>query len=219
MAALPENHGVFSHDPDRRTFLWSLASFGLTLKTAKKDKDNPSPEPIYRFLTPDCEVRMSVEYYGKSLSRGFRFRDDSAQRTFCLDAKGQEGKSCLQRFVGSMAIARYHFYSRGNSQTPFQLRERVRTIDNDYRIEPRPPFERVLAAEKEIVSDIQAFGYNPDDSQQTLTSGSSIWSLLRQDLFLNGEVAAFLIVHWKHTLDSIRLVDVIPGDGTEAISG
>jgi hypothetical protein len=29
---------------------------------------------------------------------------------------------------------------------------------------------------------------------------------------------AFLIVHWKHTLNLISLLDVIPGDGTELIS-
>jgi hypothetical protein len=217
MAALPD-HGVFSYDPDRRTFLWSLASFGFTLKTGKKD--TAPQEPVYRFVTPECEVVMSVEYFGKSSSRGFRFRDDSAQRTFCLDANGAEGKACLQRFVGSMAIARYQFRSKKNSQELFHVRERVRTIDNDYRIAPRPPFERMLAAEREVVSDIQAFGYNPDDSQQTFTAkGSGIWSLLRQDLFLNGQASAFLIIHWKHTLDSISLVDVIPGDGTEAIGG
>jgi hypothetical protein len=41
---------------------------------------------------------------------------------------------------------------------------------------------------------------------------------LRQDLYLNEQSAAFLIVHWKHTFNFIRLVDVIPGDQTELIS-
>jgi hypothetical protein len=44
-----------------------------------------------------------------------------------------------------------------------------------------------------------------------------VWYLVRQDLYLNEETAAFLVVHWKHTLNLISLLDVIPGDGTELI--
>jgi len=93
------------------------------------------------------------------------------------------------------------------------------TIDNDSHMNPPPPFERVLAVEREVVSDIQAFGYNPDDPQQASFSTKPLaaWRLLRQDLYLNSQPTAFLIVHWKHTLDFISLVDVIPGDNTELI--
>ena len=35
---------------------------------------------------------------------------------------------------------------------------------------------------------------------------------------LNGQTAPFLIVHWKHTLNLISLVDVIPGDRAQVIS-
>ncbi|HEX3437751.1 MAG TPA: hypothetical protein VHT24_13360 [Pseudacidobacterium sp.] len=79
---------------------------------------------------------------------------------------------------------------------------------------PRPPFERTFAVEQEVVSDIQAFGYNPDDPNAKRLDA---WCLLRQDLYLNDQPSAFLIVHWKHTLDFISLVDVIPGNGTELI--
>jgi hypothetical protein len=102
------------------------------------------------------------------------------------------------------------------SNSPINLRERVLTIENDSRMSP-PPFERALAVGREVVSDIQAFGYDPDDLQQTAfsTRPPAAWRLLRQDLYLNGQPRAFLIVHWKHTLDFISLVDVIPGDETE----
>jgi len=96
----------------------------------------------------------------------FRFRDDLTNRSFCLSANGEQDRDCLERFVGSMAIAQYHFRSRRHSGTPLNLRERVLTIDHDSRISPRAPFERVLAIERAIVSDIQAFGYNPDDAER-----------------------------------------------------
>jgi hypothetical protein len=43
--------------------------------------------------------------------------------------------------------------------------------------------------------------------------------LLRQDLFLNHSPLPFLILHWKHTPEAIRLLDVIPGRGTWQVSG
>jgi hypothetical protein len=121
--------------------------------------------------------------------------------------------------VGSIAIARYDFRSRSASQPPLNLRERVLTIDHDSRMSPRPPFEKVLTVERDVASDIQAFGYNRDDPQQTGvdTKHFRLWCLLRQDLFLNDQAKAFLTAHWKHTVDSISLVDVIPGDGTELL--
>jgi hypothetical protein len=216
MAALQKTRG-FLPNPDRRIFLWSLASLGLTPKILKSEKRS---EPTYRFLTPECEVRMSVQYFPNSSTDSFRFRDDLTNRTFCLSPNGEEDRGCLERFVGSMAIARYAFRSRRPSQAPLNLRERVLTIDHDSRVSARPPFERVLAVQREVVSDIQAFGYNPDDPQQTAFSAKplAVWRLLRQDLYLNDEATAFLIVHWKHTLNFISLVDVIPGDGTELLS-
>ena len=204
-------------NPDRRQFLRSLAGAGAGLGlTATMLQSETRSDPVYRFATPECEVRMSVQHFSNSSAEGFRFRDGQANRAFCLSASGEEDRNCVTRFVGAMAIARYDFRSRRHSQTPFNLRERVLTIDHDSRMSPRPPFERVLAVERAVASDIQAFGYNPDDANARPTA---VWSLLRQDLYLNDQPTAFLIVHWKHTLDVITLVDVIPGDGTELLRG
>jgi hypothetical protein len=201
-------------NPDRRFFLWSLTSLGLTTKILRSENRS---EATYRFSTPECEVRMSVQFLQNSSTDGFHFRDRLTNHRSCFSATGEEGHGCLDRFVGAMAIARYAFHSRLHSPAPLNLRERVRTIDNDSRITPPPPFERALAVEREVVSDIQAFGYNPDDPQQAAFSAKPlpVWRLLRQDLYLNGQPTAFLIVHWKHTFDLISLVDVIPGDGTQ----
>ena len=119
--------------------------------------------------------------------------------------------------MGSIAIVRYRFRSRSPSQMPLTLRERVLTIDHDSRMEPRPPFETVVPLEREAVSDIQAFGYNQDDPKQAASHPNDLWCLLRQDLYLNERAAAFLNVHWKHAVNSISLLDVIPGDQTQSI--
>ena len=210
MTARPNTKSL--QNPDRRRVLWSLAGFGLTAKILRSET---RPEPVYRFLTPQCEVRMSVQYFANPSTDSFRFRDHLTNRAFCLSSDGEEDQTCLKRFAGSMAIARYAFRSRHHSQTPLNLRERVLTIDHDNRISPRPPFEKVLAIERAVVSDIQAFGYNLDDPS---AKPLAVWCLLRQDLYLNNEATPFLVVHWKHTLDSISLLDVIPGEGTELLS-
>jgi hypothetical protein len=207
------NTKPFLQKPGRRSFLWILASLGLTASGAKAERGS---EPVYRFLTPECEVRMSVQYFANSVSKDFRFRDRLTNRAFCLSATGEENHNCLARFSGAMAIAFYHFRSRLHSQMPLSLRERAITIDYDNRMNPRLPFERVLAVEKEVVSDIQAFGYAQNDSEGAATNATplDLWCLLRQDFYLNDQPIPFLIVHWKHTFNFISLVDVIPGDRT-----
>jgi hypothetical protein len=76
-----------------------------------------------------------------------------------------------------------------------------------------------MAVERAAVSDIQAFGYNADDAEQTASDANlpTVWYLVRQDLYLNDQPTAFLVIHWKHTLNLISLLDVIPGDGTQLI--
>jgi hypothetical protein len=200
-------------NPSRRSFLWTLASLAPALGAMGKTKTGS--ENVYRFSTPECEVRMSVEYFEKLMRNDFGFRDRLTNRGFCLSGIGETDRNCLSQFAGSMAIAHYHFDSRSHSQVPLKIRERVLTIDHDIRMSPRPTFEGVLPVQGKVVSDIQAFGYKQNDPQAT---PSALWCLLRQDLYLNDQTAPFLIVHWKHTFDAINLVDVIPGDQTQWIS-
>lgn len=208
------------HPQNRRSFLWSLAGVGTSIglvNNAFAFRSDKNSETVFRIRTPECEVRMSIEYFGSSETGSLRFRDSLTGQAFCLSADGAEDRNCTGRFSGSMAIAHYHFRSRAHTQPPLRLRERVLTIDHDSRLDARPPFERLLPVERETVSDIQAFGYNPDRSTPA-TQRLALWCLLRQDLFLNDQSTAFLIVHWKHTFDAIYLLDVIPGDRTELVS-
>jgi hypothetical protein len=223
--AAPSDNKIAPRKPGRRSFLSALTALGLTATASHANpgpnkKNQANAETAYRLLTPECEVQMSVEYFARTSAESFRFRDSLTNRSFCLSTNGDEDQSCVQHFSGSMAIARYHLRSRIPSQTAVALRERVLTIDHDARMSPRGPFERVLAAERDIVSDIQAFGYDPNDPTRPRPDPGQVpvWCLLRQDLYLNDQPAAFLIVHWKHTLDSISLVDVIPGERTELIA-
>ena len=111
--------------PDRRSFIWSLASLGVM-----GGKSHKQSETIHRFLTLEYEVEMRVQNYAKSSANSFHFRDDLTNRAFCLSPDGAENQTCLERFTGSIAIARYRFRSRFPSQVPLTLRERVAASDS-----------------------------------------------------------------------------------------
>ena len=81
--------------PARRSLLWSLVRVGATVGTsvgltskALALKPERNSETVYRILTPECEVQMSVEYFGSSETSSLRFRDFLTQRAFCASPNG-----------------------------------------------------------------------------------------------------------------------------------
>ena len=96
------------------------------------------------------------------------------------------------------------------------LREYVRSIDQSDRVPVRPPFERVIQVQHGLASDIQVFGYpdNSSDGSNRTQEPDDAWCLFRQNLYLKDKTVPFLVVHWKHTLTRIRVLDVIPENGT-----
>jgi hypothetical protein len=200
----------------RRSFLWIGAVFATPAIASRPG----NRETVYRLAAGDWDVRMAVEFFDNYSSNGFWFRERMAERRFCLSGNGKENVACLPNFIGSVAVARYHIEQHAHSPKPHMLRERVRTIDQDDRIASRPPFERIIELQDGVASDIQAFGYQVDSSSPSREPAASNgpWCLLRQDLYLEGQDSLFLVLHWKHTLNAIRLFDVIPGDRTRVIA-
>lgn len=197
---------------NRRCFLWSGTAIGAGLASAA----SAPTETIYRFETDVCQVRMTVEFFDHYRSNGFWFDERFQNKRFCLSKNGTEGDDCLKNFYGSLAIARYQVRPLNRSPSLLAIREHVRTIDHDVRLSMRPPFERTIALDRGIASDIQAFGYQSSAGSSTETA-SDPWCLLRQDLYLDRDEAPFLVVHWKHSLSAIRLLDIIPGDRTRPV--
>jgi hypothetical protein len=125
----------------------------------------------------------------------------------------------MVHFVGSLAIAQYEIRSRSKRHRVSCLREHVQTIDRDERLVARPPFDRKLELQSGKASDIQAFGYEEKAMPPSFEkSAASPWYYFRQDLYLEAENAPFLIIHWKHELSAIRMLDMIPGIGTAVVT-
>jgi hypothetical protein len=118
-------------------------------------------------------------------------------------------------------VARYQVKPRHAKDNLSVLKEYVRTIDQDHRLNARAPFERLIQLRQGMASDIQAFGFEVKRREapgNIAEEHYGPWCLLRQDLYLDGQTSPFLVVHWKHALDAIRILDIIPGDETRAIS-
>jgi hypothetical protein len=197
----------------RRLFVLSGTSLGVSRAMAR-----PKDENVYCFTTPECDVRMTVEFYDRYSSDGFWFDERRTERHYCLSAKGEEARDCLANFSGSLAVARYQIRPRLKALHLTVLREHVRTIDQDNRLKTRAPFERVIELQQGVASDIQAFGYEVEAAARENPRASyGPWCLLRQDLYFDGQSSPFLVVHWKHALSAIRILDLIPGDQTRAL--
>jgi hypothetical protein len=180
----------------------------------------PQSESVYEFAASGCEVRMTVAFYDRYSSSGLRFQELLAGSHFCLSASGYEDRDCAARFVGSLAVARYRFDA---AHRVAALREHVDAIDRDARLVHRPAFDRTIELRQGIASDIQAFGYETDPPLSSPSAhqpeAGGPWVYFRQDLYFEGRDAPFLIVHWRHAFGGIRILDVIPGEGTRLTKG
>lgn len=176
------------------------------------------PEQVYLFATGEYEIRMTLEFHDQ-YRRGLQFQDRSSDRHFCLSPQGDENRNCVTDFTGALAVARYKISPRGALDSSPSLREHVRSIDQSDSLPVRPPFERVIQSQHGLASDIQVFGYQDSSDRSAQTpDADDAWCLLRQDLYLKRKIKPFLILHWKHTLSSIRILDMIPENGTSQIT-
>ena len=176
-------------------------------------------EEVYSFGTAEYEIRLTLEFYDNYTDDGLRFREHWPDRDFCFSLQAEENRNCVSNFTGSIAVARYKIFSAVTPEPSLSLREYVRSIDRSDSLPARPPFERVIQLQHGVASDIQAFGYQrylPHDSSHE--GAENVWCLFRQDLYLKDGVNPFLVVHWKHTLGAIRVLDIILGDGTRRVA-
>jgi hypothetical protein len=199
----------------RSFFLGGIATTGsMALASFAKSE----PEQQFFFTTGEFSIRMNVEYYDDSPNPALRFEDRAANSRYCLSAKGENNRNCANDFKGSIAVARYHISPRpGKSTSSLMMREYVRSIDQSDYLPARSPFERLIEVRSGLASDIQVFGYKDDPSAEANQSDKA-WCFLRQDLYLGQGGVPFLVLHWKHTVSSIRVLDIIPENGTVSVT-
>jgi hypothetical protein len=177
-------------------------------------------ENVLRFATDRYDIVIAVEFYDRYASQGFWFDERATQDHFCLSDAGDRNRDCLKGFVGSLAVVKYRIRPLTGDVDHTALREHVRTIDQDDTLPERVPTDRAIELVRGLGSDIQAFGIRTESpASVSLPESSGPWSFVRQDLYLDENTSPFLIVHWKHELNAIRMLDAIPCAGTSASTG
>jgi hypothetical protein len=200
----------------RRGLLLSSISGSMSLSALSSRET----ELQYFFDTDDYEIQMTLEYHDQLANRDLRFLERHSNRHFCLSFSGEEDRNCVSNFKGSIAVARYKLSPNNRSDASPLLREYVRNIDQSDSVAMRAPFERAIQVQHGLASDIQVFGYQDASTPKGLPSEESdnAWCLVRQNLYLRNSAIPFLVVHWKHTLNSIRVLDIIPENGTRQVT-
>lgn len=197
--------------PARRSFLLAALAAPAAFGANKPRRER------HRFRAGEFEVELTLRYHDSYASDGFWFRGTRANRGFCLSSNGERNRMCMENFRGSLALARYHVKALGRRGPLPGMRELVRTIDRDRRLDQRAPFERTIPLDRGIASDVQAFGYEAPQGTPPIPPAHGPWYLLRQDLFLEPYKEPFLVLYWKQALPSIRVLDMIPGEQTVVI--
>ena len=116
----------------------------------------PRKENVLRFNTVKYDIVIAVDAYDRYSSQGFWFDERATQDHFCLSDGGDRNRDCLKGFVGSLAVVKYRFRSQTGDVRHTELREHVRTIDQDDTLPQRAPTDRAIELIRGLGSDIQA---------------------------------------------------------------
>lgn len=120
------------------------------------------------------------------------------------------GKSETGKWIGSYAIVHFKLLRQAQGANVLTLRERVRVIDQDADLPNRPTFESVIPINDQTASDIELYGYSEGSAGKGEKDEDRTWRFFRQEVFYGNQERPFLILHWKHTVESITLIDAIP---------
>jgi hypothetical protein len=166
----------------------------------------------YRFDTADYQIEMTVRFFPPYRGQRLVFYSSAVPgKELCYSGNG-DSHSCLERFVGALAVVTYRFQPRRRSvPQASKFREVVKVLAQASDLDERPTFAAEMPLVQGVGSDVQAFGY--DESEVAESARAALrsewvgkWRVYRQELFLNAAPEPFVIVEWKHTLDQIEVV-------------
>jgi hypothetical protein len=186
-----------------------LGCFALSMCSAEEDVE------VHRLDTANYRIEMIVQFLSSYLGRQLSFRSmANPKKLMCYSGNG-DSSSCMERFVGAVAVVTYRFQARRKHVAPATtFREVVKVVTQSDGLDPRPTYVREEPLIKGVGTDVQAFGYDessvPEAERGALRAESRarMWVAYRQELFVNGDSEPFGVVDWKHTLDRIELVRV-----------
>jgi hypothetical protein len=199
----------FARSVLRRAFV--LLACGLLVA------DTPvSRQTEFRVWNPDFEMTVTIEFYDDLHEEPRFYSRSQDNKQSCITVQGQPcgSGSHMNNWTGSYAIVHFRLLRQSADVAPGKLRERVRVIDQDEGLPDRPPFETEIAFTDHVGSDIELYGYFQKSSHTAATASDHSWRILRQELIYGTDSRPFMILHWRHTVENIRLIDAIPVGAT-----
>jgi hypothetical protein len=155
-------------------------------------------------------MEVDVQFYDE-VRRAPHFYASNEKGPICLSVEGRpRGESETGNWIGSYAIVHFKLLRQAVGTNALTLRERVRVIDQDADLPDRPPFESAIPINDRSASDIELYGYAEGPAGKGEQEVDRTWRFLRQELFYGKQERPFVILHWKHTVGSITLIDAIP---------
>ena len=109
----------------------------------------------------DFRVDVTVRFFSPYLGRQLSFRSvANPKKLLCYSGNG-DSSSCLERFVGALAVVNYRFQvRRKQAVAAASFREVVKVVAQADGLDSRPPYLREVPLVKGQGTDIQAFGYD-----------------------------------------------------------
>ncbi|HTU44193.1 MAG TPA: hypothetical protein VMF91_03990 [Bryobacteraceae bacterium] len=170
-----------------------------------------SHQTEFKVSTPEFAMEVDIQFYDGVRQAPRFYTNSEGKGPICLSVEGRPcGKTETENWIGSYAIVHFKLLRQAAGSNASKLRERVRVIDQDADLPDRPPFESAIPIGDRTASDIELYGYSEDSAGKEAQDGDRTWRFLRQELFYGSQERPFLILHWKHTVESIRLIDAIP---------
>jgi len=194
----------------RKRYLFRLFSAVLLAAAPLWAAATASRQTEFKVSSPEFEMEVDVQFYDGVHEAPRFYTNSNGKGPICLSVEGQPcGKTEIGNWIGSYAIVHFKLLRPAASVFP-KLRERVRVIDQDEDLPDRPPFESAIAISDQLASDIELYGYSERSAGKAEKRDDRTWRFLRQELIYGDEQRPFLILHWKHTVESITLIDAIP---------
>lgn len=193
-----------------------LLSLVLATVTTVLGGPVPSRQASMKIERTDIDIRLNIQFYD-DVHQPPEFYGRSLRGITCFSMDGQPCAGAGQKsraWIGAFAIVHYYVVAKRPGTSLSRLRERVRVIDHSEGMADRAEFQESIDFVDGVGSDIQLFGSEElrfmNRKSPVCDSGDCLWSLVRQEIFYGDQLEPVLIIHWLHTLNEIKLIDVIP---------
>lgn len=179
----------------------------------------PAADPQqHTFATGEHVVTMNARFLEPYVGKRLVFYSSADPTAEICAVRNGESRPCPERFVGAVAIVTFTLNRiDGKVASTGSIRELVTVVTQSPDLPPRAPFELTQPFIRGIISDVQVFGYEESDITEPMRASARkesqerTWRICRQELYLNDAKKPFAIIHWRHTVDRIDIMQVQAG--------